>query len=84
MTLIAEHLRSYDLTVRLGGDEFLCAMSNMTLLDARERFSTIAAAVAASHEAGAIRVGLAERRPDEAATELVARADRELVASRQA
>ncbi|MEY2516745.1 MAG: hypothetical protein QOJ89_4103, partial [bacterium] len=81
VTLLAEHLRSYDLTVRLGGDEFLCAMSNMTLPDARQRFSTIAAAVAASDEAGAIRVGFAERRPDEATTELVARADRELVAS---
>lgn len=82
VTLIAEHLRSYDLTVRLGGDEFVCAMSNMTLLDARERFSTIAAAVAASHEAGAIRVGIAERRCDEASTELVARAHHELVADR--
>lgn len=83
VTLITEHLRSYDLAVRVGGDEFLCAMSNMTLLDARERFSTIAAAVAASHEAGAIRVGIAERRPDEASTQLVARADQELVASRR-
>ena len=79
---IGEHLRSDDLRIRLGGDEFLCAMSNMTLPRARKRFSTIAAAVAASHEAAAIRVGFAERRPEEAAMELVARADRELVAIR--
>jgi diguanylate cyclase (GGDEF)-like protein len=73
--LIAEHLRSYDVTIRLGADEFLCAMTNIPIADVRNRFSTIAAALASSHEAGAIRVGFAEARPHETATKLVARAD---------
>ena len=76
-------MRSYDLIVRLGGDEFLCAMSNMTLLEARERFSAIATALAASSETGAIRTGFAELTPDETATELIARADSQLIDSRR-
>jgi diguanylate cyclase (GGDEF)-like protein len=82
VALLREHLRSYDLIIRLGGDEFLCAMSNMTLVDARRRLSQVAAALAASPGAGAIRTGFAELKPDESAPDLVARADSELVGSR--
>ena len=31
-------MRSYDLLVRMGGDEFLCALPNITVAEARERF----------------------------------------------
>jgi diguanylate cyclase (GGDEF)-like protein len=82
VALIGQHLRSYDLIIRIGGDEFLCAMANMTLDDARERLSATASALAGSEEAGAIRFGFAELAPDETATELIARADRQLVKSR--
>jgi diguanylate cyclase (GGDEF)-like protein len=82
VALIGEHLRSYDLIIRVGGDEFLCAIANMTLDDARERFSAIASALAGSNEAGAIRFGFAALLPDETATDLIARADRELTAGR--
>jgi hypothetical protein len=54
VALITEHLRPYDLIVRLAGDEVLCAMANMTLPDARQRFSAIAGALAATSEAGAL------------------------------
>ena len=82
VTLIRQHLRPYDLTIRLGGDEFLCAMSNIALSDARERFSAIVSALAGSDETGAIRFGFAELNADETATQLIARADRELLDSR--
>jgi diguanylate cyclase (GGDEF)-like protein len=81
--LIRSHVRAYDLTIRIGGDEFLSAMSSMTFADARERFSSIAGALAASDEAGAIRCGFAELRPGDTATDLIARADRELIDTRQ-
>ena len=65
VTLIAEHLRSYDLIVRLGGDALLCAMSDMTIAEARERFSVIAGALAGTSEAGALRTGFAELTAEE-------------------
>ncbi|MEA2194041.1 MAG: hypothetical protein QOG42_475 [Solirubrobacteraceae bacterium] len=73
-------LRSYDLIMRLGGDEFLCAMSNITMADARERFRSVAEGLTASPQPGSIRSGLAELVPDETAGMLIARADSELVA----
>jgi len=82
VAVISEQLRSFDLIVRLGDDEFLCAMSNMTLPDVRERFSQVAATLAEAPYAGAIRIAFAELRPDDNAAELIARADRELSDSR--
>ena len=77
---IQGHLRSYDLIVRLGGDEFLCVMAAMTLADARERFSQVAGSLGSSPHAGSIRTGFAELlRDDDGADELIARADSELL-----
>jgi diguanylate cyclase (GGDEF)-like protein len=76
---IRAHLRTYDLIVRVGGDEFVCAMPNMTLDDARSRFARVAAQLATAPAHGAIRVGYAQPTPDEPAAELVARADADLL-----
>lgn len=78
---IKEHLRPYDLIIRLGGDEFLCAISNMTVADARQRFGKIAAALASVADVGAIRTGFGELTPDESAKELIARADGDMINS---
>lgn len=77
--LIRQHLRSYDLVIRLGGDEFLCAMSNMTLDDARARVGEVASALGREPVPGAIRAGYSELTPDETARRLIARADRQLI-----
>jgi diguanylate cyclase (GGDEF)-like protein len=79
VAILREHLRSYDLIMRLGGDEFLCAMSNMTLPDARRRFRAITAALAAAPIARGIRTGFAALARDDTGTELIARADSELL-----
>jgi len=78
---IRAHLRSYDLIVRVGGDEFVCSMSGMTLREARRRFGLVAGALAAAPGVGAIRTGLAQLTGPETATQLVARADAELLGS---
>lgn len=60
-------MRSYDVMIRFGGDKSVCAMPNMSLTDARERISQIAAALAAGPDIRAIRAGFAELRLDESA-----------------
>lgn len=84
VVIIKAHLRPYDLVIRLGGDEFLCAVSNMTMPEAHQRFSNISRALgAATANVGAIRTGFAQLTPDESATELIARADNEMIANRR-
>ena len=72
------HLRSYDLIVRMGGDEFLCVLPGATIPATSERFATIQAALMADHEPSQIRVGIAALASEDTATELIARADAEL------
>jgi diguanylate cyclase (GGDEF)-like protein len=81
--LIKAHLRPYDLIIRHGGDEFLCAMPNLTLPAARARFASITAALA-HPGTGAITSGFAELRAGDSASGLIARADNDLIATRRA
>ena len=55
--------RPYDMIVRYGGDEFVCAMPNLSALDARARFDKIAAALTAVNAEHSVTVGLAEADP---------------------
>lgn len=73
---IRAQLRSCDLSVRLGGDDFLYVLPDATLEDATRRFGSVQAALAADPDPAAIRVGCAALAPGERADELVQRADR--------
>ena len=75
-------LRGYDHVVRWGGDEFLCVLPGVTEQEARRRLEQAREFVSAAHEGLTISVGVAERRVDEHAVDLVARADRDLYRSR--
>jgi diguanylate cyclase (GGDEF)-like protein len=75
---IRGHLRSYDLVIRLGGDEFLCAMSGATEADARERFAAVQAELATAPDACELTVGFAAFAAEDDAATLVKRADAEL------
>jgi diguanylate cyclase (GGDEF)-like protein len=75
---IRDHLRSYDLIVRIGGDEFLTVMSGATLKDVRQRFDAIQSALAADPDQCEIKVGFAALEADDSASELIKRADAEL------
>ena len=77
---IREHMRSYDLIVRLGGDEFLCVMSDATDQIARRRFDAVQASLAADADRCQIRVGVAGLEPEDSAAALIERADAELPA----
>jgi diguanylate cyclase (GGDEF)-like protein len=76
------HLRSYDLIVRFGGDEFVCGLLALDLDKAAERFTLIRATLAAEAHA-TISVGLAEYRLHDSLETLLARADQTLLAERQ-
>ena len=41
--VMREHLRSYDVIIRVGGDEFVCVMSGATLEAAHQRLGEIQA-----------------------------------------
>jgi diguanylate cyclase (GGDEF)-like protein len=82
--LIQTHLRSYDLIIRLGGDEFLCAMSDVSLPDARERFDAVSAELAGASDKRAIRTGFAELTADQTAANLIECADSDLIEGRDA
>ena len=72
---IHDRLRSYDLIIRLGGDEFLCALSGVKLKSARERFNAIEAALASDPDPCKIKVGFAALTAKDTAAALIKRAD---------
>ena len=86
LRLVGETLRAnvrpYDVIVRYGGDELLCAMSNLGVPEARARFEKIAAALAAADADHSITFGLAAAEPADGLQELIARADADFLEAR--
>ena len=68
-------LRSYDITLRYGGDEFVCVLSNVDVAEAHARFDHVNVVLASRLVPGSISVGVAEAQADETVEDLVARAD---------
>jgi diguanylate cyclase (GGDEF)-like protein len=73
---IRGQLRSYDLIVRLGGDEFLSVMSGATIEEACQRFEAVRATLAADTDHQyEIRIGFALLESAETSAQLIERAD---------
>ncbi|MCA1699169.1 MAG: GGDEF domain-containing protein [Actinobacteria bacterium] len=81
---LREGLRSYDLIVRFGGDEFLCALSGIAPEEVKRRFDELANRLAAESEGSSISVGFAALRDSDDSQALIARADHSLLQARQA
>lgn len=73
-TAIQAKLRSYDPLVRMGGDEFVCALADATLESAAIRFAEVNDSISN----GTVTVGLSEMRPDDSLTDLIRRSDGEM------
>jgi diguanylate cyclase (GGDEF)-like protein len=69
------HLRSYDPIVRVGGDEFVCALGDCTPDDARRRFRDIQATIEQNHSAASISAGFAALRSEDTLEQLTLRGD---------
>ena len=77
------NLRPYDVLVRYGGDELICAMPNVKAGEAHERFQKVAAALATGSDGQSISFGLAEARVGDSVQALVERADSALLEQRR-
>jgi diguanylate cyclase (GGDEF)-like protein len=74
-TAITSAMRSYDATVRWGGDEFVCALSDVTLEVASDRVSEIQQALETRRPGASISAGLALLTSNDTLETLIARAD---------
>jgi diguanylate cyclase (GGDEF)-like protein len=75
------NVRSYDLVVRYGGDEFVCGFPALEVNDAAERFARINEDLAASDDAS-VAFGLAELEEGDSLTDLISKADSLMYANR--
>jgi diguanylate cyclase (GGDEF)-like protein len=80
---IRANVRPYDLIVRYGGDELICAMPNLSGHEATARFKKIAAELSAVSPDHSIAFGLAAAEPAEGLQELLVRADTDLLEARR-
>jgi diguanylate cyclase (GGDEF)-like protein len=75
------NVRSYDLVVRYGGDEFVCGFPALDVNDAAERFARINEDLS-THDEASVAFGLAELEGGDTLTDLITRADRVMYANR--
>ena len=73
--VLRDQARDYDVIVRHGGDEFLLALPEMTMDQARERMELAQAALSSSPNRWSVSVGLALLEEDDTLEMLIERAD---------
>ena len=79
---IRERLRSYDLVIRYGGDEFVCVLSDADLAEAHQRIADISSNVSRRTRGVSVSMGLAVLDDGDTAETLISRADADLYRNR--
>lgn len=80
---VRANVRAYDVIVRYGGDEFLCALPHLDGSVARNRMEKIAGELRVADAQHSITFGLAEYNNVGGTDELIARADSELLEAKR-
>jgi diguanylate cyclase (GGDEF)-like protein len=78
VSAITSTTRSYDVTMRWGGDEFVCALSDVSLEVAAKRTGRIQSALEELRHGASLSTGLAELHDDDSLETLIGRADADL------
>jgi diguanylate cyclase (GGDEF)-like protein len=81
--VLRSRLRSYDLVMRWGGDEFVCALYGAGREGAERRLEAVAAAIATVTAGRTVSWGLVELDADDGAASVIARADASLYERRR-
>jgi diguanylate cyclase (GGDEF)-like protein len=79
---LKRHMRSYDLVVRLGGDEFLCVLPGVGADEVQRRLDELGTELALEPAHGSLSMGICELQEGERAEDLIERADHMLLAGR--
>lgn len=77
-TALLSSLRSYDLVMRYGGDEFVCALPGVTAEVAEQSLARVRSALGSLAAGAAISAGYAELRPADEMDDVIRRADTDL------
>lgn len=81
--ILRTHVRTYDVVVRYGGDEFVCAMPNLGPAEAQARLEMVAGALAETATGRSITFGLSSAESSDTLEEMIGRADAELLKVRR-
>ena len=79
---LQRHMRSYDLVIRLGGDEFLCVLPQVSVAEVKRRLDELDNELRLERAVGSVSVGIAQLGDEETPQELIDRADHNLLAGR--
>jgi diguanylate cyclase (GGDEF)-like protein len=77
------NVRTYDVVVRYGGDELLCALQGASPDEGRARLENVAAVLAVADASYSVTFGLAQAVPADGLQELIARANADFLEARQ-